>query len=422
MWRSKVTIAWLAGGHDFRPAYRLLSNIRKHFPKDVPILALTATASAKVCIPLQLLCACAVFQWVYASSSMMASNSSGSWPVRQHVYPILVIADSPISSSNLEVCMIWCKLPLITPHQCSRFQIKHDYWVFVSGNQLHRVVSTTVAKTNSTNDNCICWSEKQHDVEAWLIQVQEDIMNNLRLVNPQKICSSFDRPNITFSVRPIVSGMDPIPRISEELFAYEEKHGSFPCTIIYGFRKIDVDDAATDLARLGTFPLLSLYFNSFFFFFLSRPWCSILRLFASGIQQLYSFVKQTDCVLPEISLLRQILADCWHREFCAKSAILFSKELIPHSLVPLKSCVTWTYDTLSLSVLAIQQFCMSKRAEAVQASDVHELCNSWITFALAFHSWLGWPMTVLLLYLCLYLCVHTVCYWVNQLSCSWPCK
>ena len=290
-------------------------------PQHLPRFA-SPTASVTLWIFYKFMCL--LLQW-------RPDICSDSCPVCQYEYLVLVIAHSPISISNLKICMIWCKLPLISPHQrFSKLRLNMIYWLFVSGSQVHRIFSTTVAKTNSTQDNCICWSEKQVDVEALLIQVQEDIMNNLRLVNPQKICSSFDRPNITFSVRPIVSGMDPIPRIAEELFAYEEKHGSFPCTIIYGFRKVDVDDAAADLARLGTFPLLSLYFNLFFFFFLSSPRYSILSLFASGIQQLYSVVKQTDCVLSEISLLQQILADT--ENFALKSAILFPKEFPPYSL------------------------------------------------------------------------------------------
>lgn len=79
-------------------------------------------------------------------------------------------------------------------------------------------------------------------------QVQEDIVKSLQLRNPLCLVSSFDRPNIHFSVRLLKDADDPVPLIAKALDA---GRGEPPCAIIYTLKRESADLIAASLQCFG---------------------------------------------------------------------------------------------------------------------------------------------------------------------------
>jgi ATP-dependent DNA helicase RecQ len=78
------------------------------------------------------------------------------------------------------------------------------------------------------------------------LQVQADIIDSLALKSPLHLVASFDRPNIHFSVMPLLEAENPIPIVAKTL-----KEGGFPCSIIYVLKRETADDVARKLKKLG---------------------------------------------------------------------------------------------------------------------------------------------------------------------------
>lgn len=80
------------------------------------------------------------------------------------------------------------------------------------------------------------------------MQVQADIIDSLALKDPLRLVASFDRPNIHFSVMPLLEAEDPIPVIAKTLLAEE---GGVPCAIVYGLKRETANEVALRLRALG---------------------------------------------------------------------------------------------------------------------------------------------------------------------------
>lgn len=86
------------------------------------------------------------------------------------------------------------------------------------------------------------------------MQVQEDILKQLRLSNPVKLVSSFNRPNIHYSVRILTQAQsEPLPQIVALLKEGRKAHpeGQWPCGIIYTLKKESTEEVAMALSSKG---------------------------------------------------------------------------------------------------------------------------------------------------------------------------
>lgn len=81
------------------------------------------------------------------------------------------------------------------------------------------------------------------------MQVQDDIVASLRLRNPLRLVSSFDRPNIDFSVRFLKTLESPLPIIAKEL---TRDGAEAPCAIVYTLKRESADETAFRLRNMGT--------------------------------------------------------------------------------------------------------------------------------------------------------------------------
>ena len=78
------------------------------------------------------------------------------------------------------------------------------------------------------------------------MQVQLDITKSLNLRDPIRLISSFDRPNIHFSVWPLKAAEEAAPAIIKLLRGAGES-----CAIVYALKRDTVDDVALRLRAAG---------------------------------------------------------------------------------------------------------------------------------------------------------------------------
>ena len=84
--------------------------------------------------------------------------------------------------------------------------------------------------------------------------MQDDIIKQLRIPNAVKLVSSFNRPNIHYSVRFVTDAQpEPLPGIvallKEGRRAAED--GAWPCSIIYALKKESTEEIAAGLTKKG---------------------------------------------------------------------------------------------------------------------------------------------------------------------------
>ena len=79
-----------------------------------------------------------------------------------------------------------------------------------------------------------------------LLQVQLDITTSLNLRDPLCLVSSFDRPNINFSVWPLRVAEEAAPAIAKLLRGAGE-----PCAVVYALKRDTADDIALRLRAAG---------------------------------------------------------------------------------------------------------------------------------------------------------------------------
>lgn len=85
-------------------------------------------------------------------------------------------------------------------------------------------------------------------------QVQDDIMKQLRIPSAVKLVSSFNRPNIHYSVRMVTEEQsEPLPHIVALLKEGRraDAGGAWPCSIIYALKKESTEEIAAGLTSKG---------------------------------------------------------------------------------------------------------------------------------------------------------------------------
>ena len=89
-----------------------------------------------------------------------------------------------------------------------------------------------------------------HDV--W-VQVQDDIVSSLRLREPLRLISSFNRPNIRYEVVYQLE-TSPLPlqnKLCELIHGMVGPNGTTPCCIVYTLKRETADEYARKLCMLG---------------------------------------------------------------------------------------------------------------------------------------------------------------------------
>lgn len=87
-------------------------------------------------------------------------------------------------------------------------------------------------------------------------QVQDDIIKQLRIPHAVKLVSSFNRPNIHYSVRFVTDAQpEPLPHIVALLKEGRRAaaDGAWPCSIIYALKKGSTEEIAAGLTKKGVF-------------------------------------------------------------------------------------------------------------------------------------------------------------------------
>lgn len=85
-------------------------------------------------------------------------------------------------------------------------------------------------------------------------QVQDDIMKQLRIPSAVKLVSSFNRPNIHYSVRMVTEEQsEPLLHIVALLKEGRraDADGAWPCSIIYALKKASTEEIAAGLTSKG---------------------------------------------------------------------------------------------------------------------------------------------------------------------------
>ena len=83
-------------------------------------------------------------------------------------------------------------------------------------------------------------------------QVQDDIASSV-LRNPLRLCSSFNRPNISYHVRYQLCGSpSAVTQIADLIEEMKDSTGATPCSIIYTLKRETADEVAGRLKAKGT--------------------------------------------------------------------------------------------------------------------------------------------------------------------------
>ena len=85
--------------------------------------------------------------------------------------------------------------------------------------------------------------------------MQLDITKQLRIPQAVKLISSFNRPNIHYSVRFITDAHpEPLPHIVALLKEGRraDADGAWPCSIVYALKKESTEEIAAGLTKKGT--------------------------------------------------------------------------------------------------------------------------------------------------------------------------
>ena len=105
-------------------------------------------------------------------------------------------------------------------------------------------------------------SESKQTFRDWkelhAMQVQDDIMEQLKIPSAVKLVSSFNRPNIHYSVKVITEAQsEPLPQIVALLKEGRraEPDGAWPCSIIYALKKESTEEIAAGLTHKGSVSL-----------------------------------------------------------------------------------------------------------------------------------------------------------------------
>lgn len=84
--------------------------------------------------------------------------------------------------------------------------------------------------------------------------MQNDIVKQLRMHNAVKLVSSFNRPNIHYSVKVVTEAQpEPMPHIVALLKEGRraDANGAWPCSIIYALKKETTEEVAMALSSKG---------------------------------------------------------------------------------------------------------------------------------------------------------------------------
>ena len=84
------------------------------------------------------------------------------------------------------------------------------------------------------------------------LQVQEDILASLKLNNPLRLISSFNRPNITYEVLYQLEQSPPLAaQLSKLIQGMTEPDGITPCCIVYTLKRETADEFVQKLRIQG---------------------------------------------------------------------------------------------------------------------------------------------------------------------------
>ena len=84
------------------------------------------------------------------------------------------------------------------------------------------------------------------------MQVQEDIVTSLKLINPLRLISSFNRPNITYEVAYQLEGRPSlVKQLSKLIRGMAGPDNATPCCIVYTLKRETADEYAQKLRMQG---------------------------------------------------------------------------------------------------------------------------------------------------------------------------
>lgn len=81
--------------------------------------------------------------------------------------------------------------------------------------------------------------------------MREDIIGSLALRSPVILLSSFDRPNIFYSVRLLSTSGSLLPSLTEVMAANMDEHQRMQCAIVYALKRDTVEQIARHLSKQG---------------------------------------------------------------------------------------------------------------------------------------------------------------------------
>lgn len=124
----------------------------------------------------------------------------------------------------------------------------------------NKMFSTASGHTAEMSLFCVCppvyTSVLWHTLCPVAHQVQDDIIKQLRIPHAVKLVSSFNRPNIHYSVRFVTDAQpEPLPHIVALLKEGRRAaaDGAWPCSIIYALKKESTEEIAAGLTKKGMF-------------------------------------------------------------------------------------------------------------------------------------------------------------------------